>query len=398
MEAALEVESLPDGAGLIHIGMPKTGTTALQAALNDARPTLESSGVHNVGRRRHEMNTALTAAGALPSYWGDKWQRRWTALAEDFRTSPARCVLWSSESLSQAKPDRIQHIADSLGRDSRVLITLRPLAPLLASQWQEVLRRRGTDPLDVWLHRHFDSVSVDGTVHTTWTRVMPVLHRFSLRRVVEQWGAVFGEENLIFVVPPPQDRTLNLRTVERLVGVPQDTLALQHRDNASLPYPEAEMLRHFNRVYTERGGDHATWMFTVGGGPGRYLLRQLTDLDPHPIRTPRWAAERANEHTEAWIEAVAGSRATVVGDLADLLVDPAEHPADERAPTAVSVESAGRLADVLFQVALGYDAPETTTSGPAPAPPKEIGDLPARDLVRELGRRARRRIDPRGRK
>ncbi|QIX28185.1 hypothetical protein ncot_17505 [Nocardioides sp. JQ2195] len=393
MEPDHQVEAVPDGAGLIHIGMPKTGTTALQGALKEARPILESMGVHVAGRKRHEMNIALTAAGAVAPYEGDRWQRHWAELAEAYRTTPARCALWSSESLSQAKPDRIQHIADSLGREPRVVVTLRPLAPLLASQWQEVLRRRGTESLDDWLRRHFDSVSVDGTVNAQWTRVMPVLHRFSLRRVVEEWGTVFGEENLVFVVPAPQDRASNLRTFERLMGVPEGTLVLQDVDNASLPYPEAEMLRHFNRAYTDRGGDHPTWMFSVGGNRGRALLRRMTGLDPHPIRAPRWAAERANEYTQAWIEAVTASRATVVGDLTDLLVDPAEVPEDAPAPTTLSVESAGRLAEVLFHAGLDHNpAPKGVGNERGPA---RLEDFSGREVVREAGRRIRRRLDPR---
>src|SRR4051812_22428627 len=116
MKSVRTASPLPDGSGLIHIGMPKTGTTALQAALQDARGQLESLGVHNVGRGRHEMRTALTAAGTLAPYWNDRWQRRWQDLAADFRSSTARCTIWSSETLTQANPERIQHIATSSAR------------------------------------------------------------------------------------------------------------------------------------------------------------------------------------------------------------------------------------------------------------------------------------------
>lgn len=405
MEASNPVIALPDGASLLHIGMPKTGTTSLQAALDESRAALEELGVHNVTRNRHEMKVALTAAGTLPGYWGDDWQERWRELAEDFRTSSERCTLWSSETLTQAKPDRIRHIAEQLGRDDiHVVLTLRPLAAQLASQWQQHLRRRGRVGLDTWMRSQFDAVSIDGTVAARWDTHMPTLHRFSLRRVVEQWGAVFGEERLIFVIPPPMDFSFNLCAFESLMGVPEGTLVVPDLDNASLPYPEAEMLRHFNITYTERGGSHPTWKFTVGG-PGKVAMNKLTGLPRHPIRTPRWAAELANEYTEDWIRAVGESGARVIGEFDDLLVDPETFPETVDEPQMVSVESAGRLAELLYQSALEYDgkpkglarttrtrdSARPATETPEPTSPA-LDEAPASELVTELGRRVRRRL------
>ncbi|WP_134741172.1 hypothetical protein [Nocardioides sp. 503] len=385
MRSSGTATALPDGAGLLHVGMPKTGTTALQAALFDARPQLRELGVRNVSRGRHDMRVALTAAGTLPPYWDtEPFATRWQQLSERFRTSTDRCTIWSSETLTQAGPERVRYLADQLRRDGHevhVVLTLRALAPLLASQWQEVLRRRGTDPLDVWLHRHFDAVDLDGTTHVTWTRVMPELHRLSLRRVLQEWGPVFGEDRITFVVGEPSDRLFNLRVFEGLMGVPEGTLLLQDLDNASLPYPEAEMVRHFNLAYTEGGGDHATWMYTVGG-PGQLALRELTGLAPYPIRTPRWAARRANEYVEGWIEAVEASDARVIGDLANLLVDPEDHPDDTTPPETVSVASAGRIAEILFASGLEHD----------PATAATLEGTSGRELLREVGRRVRGRI------
>ncbi|SDC79615.1 sulfotransferase [Nocardioides lianchengensis] len=375
--------TLPDGSKVIHIGMPKTGTTALQTALDAVREQIAEDGVRLIGKGRHEMKTALAAAGTLAPYYQDRREERWQELATNFRTSDSRVTIWSSEALSQALPERIPHIAEMLGPDVHVVITLRPLAPLLASQWQEVIRRRGLETLDEWLRRHFSWVSLDGEVHTTWTRVMPELHRFSLRRLVEQWGSVFGEDRLTFIVSDPRDRTTNQRAFEALLGLGPDTLTAEERANASLPIAEAELLRQFNIAFTERDGDHPTYMNTVSRS-GKLAMRELTGLTGQPIQAPRWAAERCNDYTRTWIEAVEASDATVVGDLDHLLVDPADYPEDISPPDSISVTSAGLISELLFESGLHHVPESHSLPG--------LDRYPGGDLVRELARRARQRV------
>ncbi|MBS4752045.1 hypothetical protein KG112_04390 [Nocardioides sp. zg-ZUI104] len=381
-------EALPQGARLLHIGMPKTGTTALQGAADAARDRLEELGVHNVSTNAHELEVAMVAAGTLPGYYPDwrreRWERRWDELAEQFRTSSARCTFWSSEALSQAGPDRIAHLAERLGPDTRIMVTVRPLARLLVSQWQEILRRRGTEPLDPWLRKHFDAVRPDGEVTVEWDRVMPQIHRFSLRRVVAEWGAVFGEENLVLVVADAHDRTRNLRSFEALTGVPE-ILRAPVLDNASLPYPEAEMLRTFNRAYTDRGGEHGEWMLAIGT-LARAGLRELAlEAEPYPIRPPRWAAELCNDYAADWILAAEESDATVVGDLSALLVDPLDYPEHSDTPTRVSIETAGRMADVLVAAMEQHAANRRTLLR------TELGQYGGREMLAELRRRAAQR-------
>jgi len=380
-------DPLPDGGRFLHIGLPKTGTTALQGALADAREQLEALGVHNVSRDRHEMRVGQVAAGGLPAFWGTEWDDRWTELASEYRDSPARCTFWSSESLSHATGQRVPYLADTLGAESRIVVTLRPLAPLLVSQWQQWLRRRGTRSLENWARDQFDTVTPAGEVTVTGRRFMPTLQRFDLGRIVREWGAAFSEENVVLIAPSA-DRSRNFRVFEALMGVPE-VLSPADEANESLPYPEAEALRAFNRAYTERGGDHPTWMRAMNVQARKPLRELPRAAEPHPIRAPRWIAERANEHAARWVEEATASGVTVVGDLSALLVDPLDFAEEVPVPTEVGTTSAGRLMDVAF--AAGLAEGRRTAAGPA-------DEHPPGPTLRNLGARLRRRLPGGGRR
>jgi hypothetical protein len=58
---------LPGDAIALHIGIHKTGTTALQAALADARPELAAHGVLYPGRKTAQHGAAMAV---LERPWG----------------------------------------------------------------------------------------------------------------------------------------------------------------------------------------------------------------------------------------------------------------------------------------------------------------------------------------
>ena len=71
---------LPAGAGLLHVGPHKTGSTALQGALHQAREELAAQGVLYLSRRQHEATVARFATGRLlESQDAVSAERRWRA-------------------------------------------------------------------------------------------------------------------------------------------------------------------------------------------------------------------------------------------------------------------------------------------------------------------------------
>lgn len=336
-----------DGARVVHIGLAKTGTTGLQAALHAARPLLEEHGVHFVGRRRHSRKAARFAIDAAEP-WQVNGDKQWRRLCDELRTSDARVAFYSSETLAVARPDQVPRIVEQLGGDLQILVTLRPLAPLLASAWQQALRRGVPVDLATYLHDNLPADDTEGS--TLWNR------RFSEH--VRIWGeAVGGTDRVTLLVPDPSDRSSLLQRTEELLGLPPRSLPTPERDNSSLPYAEATLLSHFNAAYRDAGGDPTVWRTTSSYRGETPLSGIPAGPDPRPITLPRWAATRCNALTERWIGEVDATEARVVGDLTHLYVDERAHPEQVAPPERVSLETAAELTRIFALAALRTESP-----------------------------------------
>lgn len=347
----------PDGSRILHIGLPKTGTNALQAGLDLGREPLAQRGVFNASPVQHSFVAAKHGAGVLESCRNQEAaRRRWNRIARRFRESDSRLTVLSSEVFSQARPEGIAALARDLGEDLHVVVTLRALSPLLASWWQQRLRAEEHRPLERWLHAHLGAVG---------DPVEEFLPRQSLTRILRNWGPVVGEDRITFVIPDPADRRSLLAIFEALLGVPTGLLPAAEDSNASLAFPEAELLRRVNARYSGAGGERVDWMRSV------YLhatprLRQIEGMAPHRIQVPQWAVERANELTRAWHQDTLASSARVVGDFADLYSDPADFPERIETPETISIDTAAQIGEILYSAALRLRDQDRRQQGETP--------------------------------
>ncbi len=62
-------------------------------------------------------------------------------------------MLYSAEALAEAGDDAIRRIAMDVGPTIHVLVTLRPIDVVLASQWQQIIQRGSDMSLEDWLRR-----------------------------------------------------------------------------------------------------------------------------------------------------------------------------------------------------------------------------------------------------
>jgi len=308
---------LPAGARLLHVGPHKTGTTALQSALDQARADLRDQGVVYVSRSRHDAKAARYVTGRLVAGRDPlRAEHAWRAVVHELtEPSDARRV-FSSEFLSDATDEHIARIVDEVGADDLwVAITLRPLARILSSQYQQGLQRQGTRTYDAWLRMVFADDVTAPEPREFWTR-----HRHD--ELVRRWSLHVGAERVVVVVLDPRDHRFLPHTFEQLLGVRPDTLAGQDaRENRSLTAGEAELLRRFNGDFAALGlgPDHYVRLF-------RYLKDHLKEREPDPaearLLTPDWAITRANETGRQMADAIGELGVPVYGDLASIASTP----------------------------------------------------------------------------
>lgn len=372
------MSALPDRSVLLHIGPHKTGTTAVQMAFHENRPALAAQGVEYAGSSTQPMVEAMAVASgqSFAVEHADSGMRRWQELVEQVHASPARVVVLSSEFFSEASPDRVRRILADLGTDrTQVVITLRPVFRILASQWQQYMQNRPLlgydDALDYagWLDRVLNHPDAPGVTPSFWKR-----HRHD--RLVQTWAEAIGADRVTAIVVDESDRGMLLRTFEELTGLTEGTLVAEAAtENRSLTLGEVSMLRAFNRRFLEHGWSAADYTRYLRFGAIRFLLERAPDPAEERLLTPQWAIDRAAELGAEMAGGIRASGVRVLGDL-DRLGDPSlargvgDNTADVPVPEQVWTRF---LAGLLIAVVRtpGVPPPPTRTPGPLEARVRE---------------------------
>jgi hypothetical protein len=377
---------LPAGTCLLHIGPPKTATTALQGAFFTARDKAEAQGVHYAGKTRHSAAAVLAGIGR-PGFFSDDAApatERWQQLVSEIRSSPASRVVLSSEFFADADPEHIASVTRSVARPNvHVVITLRPLVKIVPSHWQQSVQSSSRMAFDDWLHAMLDPDGDRSVNPAFWFR-----HRHD--ELVARWVSVVGQDNVTVVALDDKDHGMVLRTFEQLTGLTEGTIApVDDFTNRSLTLPEVEALRAFNaeltaadvRVSMQRRVSHA--------GAAHYLKQFPPTTGDPKVEVPGWARPQINAVARDMIDRLVASGVRIVGDPEHLV--PASPPgADDYVPEPVHVrpEVAARMAMGVLH-ATGA-TPWAATGTPAPAvDPLLAATLPTIELEKALARRAR---------
>ena len=319
---------LPEGTRLVHIGPHKTGTSALQGAFHLARRRAGAQGLHYAGANRQPIHAAQEIAAVTTAAPAASRLRHWRRLRREILAAREPRTLVSSEWFADARPEGIRVLVEDLDPTRvRIAVTLRPLARILPSQWQQSAQAGMLRDYEAWLQAVFREPG--GAVGKAFW------HRHRHDELVARWAEVVGRDRVTVVVADDRDRTASLRAFERLTGLREGTLvAPDDRQNRSLTAAEVELVRELHAALDRAGVSAAARMNLVLFGAAQRLRLRVASANERRIGTPAWAQDEAAAVQRQVVDNLRSSGVHVIGDLEQLgASEPAAPSSTAGAPT-----------------------------------------------------------------
>lgn len=321
------VPVITDDAVLLHVGVHKTGTTAIQAALADARSDLLTHGVRYPGKLQAQHRAALALLGR-PWGWNSRGgsvmdQRHFDSLVRRSNKHTGRVVI-SSEFFCEAPEDKARETVEALGGPEKVtvVVTLRNLGKLLPSSWQQYLKYGLTTGYEKWLEDVFATPGSSKISPTFW-------RRHDHGEVLRRWAAAVGPDNVNVLVLEDVDRSAQFHAFEQMLDVPEGVLVsrMDLTSNRSMTAAEAELLVRLNKQ-VKKQMQWTDYVRLVRRGVALRMVEGRTpDPDEPKLVTPDWALDAAAEQGAKSVAAIEELGVNVYGDLASLAVRMPSAPA-----------------------------------------------------------------------
>lgn len=370
MSSEEHAKALPANSIMLHIGAHKTGTTTLQAALFAASKHLEEQGVINLVADGDETaNPAARAVQRLPSSGSTGAPvayNVWTTLVDQAKAHPNQLVSISAEAFAVSESLVIKSIVKDLGLDRlQVVITLRPLAKILPSQWQQDLH-------GAWISLEFEE-----WLRETLKEVRPIKeigplqvpHQFWFRHrhdaLLQRWIDAVGSDRITLVVADDQQKSSLLENFEKLLSLSAGTLSSTGiTRNQSMTLPEMQIMQRYGQLLesSELGKQIVA--------RNRYhkalkILRKVRPENTNDTRLviPSWSYDRVSKIQHEMVERMQSSGVAVIGTLDKLNWLPERSEANEsRAGQVDEVELERLTAKMLKSAARRLGIGETGSS------------------------------------
>lgn len=374
----------------VHVGLQKTGTSYLQAALLNSREELARQGLDLVPPTKHEAFELMLVVRDRYADQRDAAadERRLRRFREQLDEAPGDRAVLSQESLAAAGPRQVDRLLEVCAdREVHVVATVRDLARQLPSLWQEQVKAGATAAYPDFL-REVQDLEREGSGRNPWIHLDPP-------QVLARWARAVPASRIHVVTVPPSGSptTVLLERFAGVLGVDPGGLRPEDRpSNSSLGHVQAELLR---RVNAELGdgvrGTRAYGAAVKRGFGAKYLAPQP---GARKTRVPADLRPWCDAVTERQAEELRAAGYRIAGTLEDLRC-PESAFADEVAePTEaeVAASSVAALAAMLTAraAATGRRRGPSRPARTGPLPRLGTGLVPR--LVPGLVARARRRL------
>jgi hypothetical protein len=321
------VPPLAPGTRLVHIGPHKTGSTAIQVALDSARDLLAEHDVAYVSRGGYRPRKAGWALGirGRPAGSARPPMKHWKALVRAVAESDAGRVCVSNEDFGRATPAQVARVVEDLGGARvHVVAVARRLDRYLPSQWQERVKAGDERSYEDWLRVVLDTddPEPDWDRHNVWFSHDP-------RALVERWTEVVGPDRFTLIVGDESDHGQLPRTFEGMLGLPEGSLVPDAgRSNRGLTWAETELVRATSAILAAQGWERPKRRRAITPGVIHDMQARPTPDGPKSPPVPDWAApalRALSNQRVADVSALAAGGVHLVGDPA-LMAMPQDVP------------------------------------------------------------------------
>ncbi len=257
--------------------------------------------------------TALTGRPHLPTGTRSAGTARWDSFAREVASATEPRLVVSSEYFAAATPSAIERAVRDLGGPGsvRVVATLRPLAKILPSRWQQNVQSGHVIGFEDWLHRLFNS---DGPAAATRPNAFWYLHHHD--ELVRRWADVVGAEQVTVIVLDDTRRDQVLRTFEGMLGLRDGTLSNPAGpSNRSLTLDETEAIRAFNVEARSRAIPEDVVRSVMLQGAAPFLKELEPASGSMHVELPRWVLSDVLTVSRRIADGIGGSGVRVLGDL-----------------------------------------------------------------------------------
>jgi len=313
----------------LHIGLAKTGTTTIQAALDARVEQLAANGVlfAGGGHRAQRLAAYDLLGQRIDGDDRDVVAGSLTRLTDEIAAYAGRSVVISEEELSHARPRHARRLVRALEPHRVfVVITVRDLARTLVSSWQQSIAQGAATRWPDFI----GAVRGDADAAATSEGVSFWL-RQDLLRVLDTWGTVVPAERILIVTVPPPGSSWQvlLDRFADATGLPPGTWASQpvRARNVALGATELEVVRRLNETIAGRLST-AQYRFVLEAG----IRPRLAVAGSRPLRLPPEDLPWTQDHGRMLSAELRRRGHPVVGDLWDLV------PRSESAPCATPID------------------------------------------------------------